>query len=135
MATRFHKFSGKCKWPKLDKVSQYGKYEINLYLDAKSKKKYVEAGCQGQIREDDEGAFVILRREPHRVFDGELKQFGKPPVIGPLGAEIDPRILGNGSEVVCEVACYDTVKGVGTRLEKVIVSKLVEYNPEVKAAA
>jgi len=129
MATRFHKFSGKCKWPKLDKVSQYGKYEINLYLDAKSKKEYVKAGCQGQIREDEEGSFVVLRREPHKVFNGELKNFGKPPLVSTEGIEIDPRVLGNGSEVTCEVACFDTVKGVGTRLEKVIVSKLIEFVP------
>jgi hypothetical protein len=127
MATRYHKFSGKCKWPKLDKLSQYGKYEINLYLDPKSKKKYVEAGCQGQIREDEEGQFVVLRREPERLFGGEVKKFGKPQCLDLEGKEVDPRILGNGSEVVCEVACYDTKKGIGTRLEKVIVSKLIEY--------
>jgi hypothetical protein len=129
MATRFYKFSGKCKWPKLDKVSQYGKYEINLYLDAKSQKEYAKAGCQGKMREDDDGSFVVLRREPHRIFDGELKDMGKPKLVNTEGVPLDPRILGNGSEVVCEVACYDTQKGIGTRLESVTVNKLVEYAP------
>jgi len=126
MATKMIQLSGAVKWVHIDPPDlKYGKkYTVNLYLDDVNMKAYLDSGLQLKINEDEDGKFVRIRRDDMKLIKGESVIFGPPKVEG-----AEPSEIGNGSEVICLIAVYDTVKGPGHRLEKVIVNRLVEYIP------
>lgn len=121
-----HIFTGTAKWARLFKPDpKYGNYTIDVYLDDKSKKAYVKAGCRMKFREDAEGVFVTFRRNPTQTdFDGAPR--GAPRVVGPDG-EVFDQIVGNGSEVSVLCETYDTKSGLATRLNAVRVDKHVPF--------
>ena len=46
------------------------------------------------------------------------------------GAEIDGSTVGNGSEAIATISYYENKYGRLPQLRKLVVTKLVEYNPE-----
>lgn len=134
MPSKQYTFKGKCKWAKLFKPDEkYNNFQITLYPDKASLKAYVKAGCQGEIKEDEDGQRVVFRRKPSILTKkGKLWELGAPKVVDTSGEDFTA-FLGNGSEVEVTVETYDTDRGLGTRLEKVTVLKHVEYKPDEAA--
>lgn len=129
--TRYIKLSGTCFWPRLVKPdSKYSKWGIDLYLDKKSKKVFDDSGLQLSIRSNEDGEYIKLSRPTQKVFGKKVQEFDPPEVVNKDGNPMDPYTIGNGSEVIAEVCVYDTVKGKGHRLEKVIVTKLLAREPQ-----
>ena len=125
MSSNYLKFSGKCKWPRLQNPDEYGKYQITLYLDDEGWVRFDQSGIQSVPKEDDKGRHVTFRRPTQSLIKGETVEWGPPEVVGvPEGA-----LLGNDSDVTIEVVVYDTIKGKGSRLNKVTVDKFVEFVP------
>lgn len=123
-----YKISGKAKWAKVHTPDdKYGTYQICVYMDKKAEKTFVQSGCQGQIKEDEDGRFYNFKRRPQVLSrKGKLLDFGPPKVLDKDGKETSA-LIGNGSDVTIEIETYMTEKGVGTRLNSVTIDNLVEY--------
>jgi len=106
---------------------KYGKYSVTIKLDEESIPVFKEAKLQSRDKGDNTYTF---RRDPEKMIKGELVQFGPPPVINADGSAFDSRIrIGNGTKATLKLSVYTTPKGTGSRLEKVRIDELVEYNP------
>lgn len=133
MATKIFYFTGIAMWAKVQKPDdKYGKYTLDLYLDPPSMDKFKESGLQLKVREGDNGTYVRFSRAEEKFIKGDTVKMGKPEVLL-LDAQSGEYatfdgLIGNGSEVVCKVAVYNTEKGMGHTLEAVAVDNLVEYN-------
>lgn len=124
MPTQYLKFSGTCKWAKTRKPDEkYGFFSIDMYLDDSSWEVFKASGLNLEPKETDEGWYVRFRRPNQKIIKNELVTFGPPEVAGTT------ELIGNGSRVTVEVVVYDTMKGKGHRLNKIIVHELVPYNP------
>lgn len=130
MPNKQYTYCGKCKWAKVFKPDEkYGNYQIVLYPNKPSLKAYIKAGHQGEIREDEDGQYVIFRRRPKVLTKkGDIWDKGPPKVLDADGEAFN-KLIGNGSEVEITVEVYDTRKGLGTSLESVTVLEHVEYVP------
>jgi hypothetical protein len=138
MATQFYYFSGKAKWAKLglglnpeeNADKEYECWKLNFYPDEPSMQAYNDSGLRLQVKEDDDGKFVSLRRPFKKLIKEEVVNFDKPPVTvrNPDGTTSPLQtLLGNGSDVVVKVAVYDSRKGKAHRLESVMVTNHVPY--------
>lgn len=128
MATEFVFLSGTAKWAKVRKPDKYGKYTIDLYVDPKTLKQARSAGVRVEQKEDEDGVFLRLKRDPEKLFDGMPER----PAVHIWNPDEDKYVafeglIGNGSQVTVKVAVYDTVRGKGHRFEGVGVDKLVPY--------
>lgn len=133
MASKTYTLTGECKWAKVWKPDQkYGKHSIDLKLDSKAMKTFMEMGLQNKPKEDEDGnLWVSLRRDPlAKVFvrgSEDKTEAGRPMVTG-VDNEVE---IGNGSTVTVKVTVYDYDnkfgKGKGSRLDSVHVDKLVEF--------
>lgn len=99
-----------------------GNYSTGLILDDASKLLFSALGARAKA---PEGRLMLRRYERHPVL-GELG----PVIVNGVGIE-PPTLIGNGSDITCEVDVYDyTFNGrpsKGLRWVSVTVDKLVEY--------
>src|SRR3990167_5588825 len=103
MATKKYFFSGPCKWAQLHRPDEkFNRYKINVYLDAESKKKFVESGSALQWKKDEDGEYVTFGRQVSKLMKGELVKFGPPKVVDSKGEPLTD-LVGNGSEVTVNV--------------------------------
>jgi len=123
-------YAGVAKWAMLFKPDEkYDVYKITLYPDKTSLKAYVKNGHQGVIKEDEDGKHVTFRRKVSLLTKKkEVWELGPPKVVDAEGNKFT-ELVGNGSEVEVVVEVYDTVKGLGTRLNEVRVLNHVPYTP------
>lgn len=132
-------FHGIARWAKVWQPDEkYGHYSIDVELDDKSLEEFHKSRIQLKLKEDAEGkAYVGFKRRHIQVFkDGTSKIYGPPTVYfldlqsGEfVQAKDDSVKIGNGSEVIVSVEVFKNDNGVGTRLERVFVKDLVEYDP------
>ncbi len=127
MSTQTYYFRGKCKWAMVHSMDEkYGNYKINLYLDDKSKELYATSGLRMEPKEDEDGEYIVFRRaDTKQTKSGEVK-FGKPKVLDGY-YEITTDLIGNGSDVTIKVLAFDTVNGIGHRLDAVKIDTLIPY--------
>jgi hypothetical protein len=147
MATQTYYFRGECKWAMVHSMdTKYGNYKINLYLDEASKKLYATSGLQMGSKKEQEGideetgkqkrpiacalddpeSFITFRRAGSKTIKGETVNFGKPKVLN-VDNEVTNDLIGNGSEVTIKVLAFDTMNGIGHRLDAVKIDNLVPY--------
>jgi hypothetical protein len=102
-----------------------------VYLDEANLARYEKSGIQGSVKEDADGKYVVFRRPVAKLIKGDLVKFEPPKVTRKEGDMYVPITdqIGNGSEVTCSVAVYDTFKGRGHTLMSVNVRDLVTYTP------
>ena len=134
MATQVHKLKGKLKWSmnltQPDEFRGSTNYKVNLYdVDEDAWKA---TGVQTRPKEDKDGdVLYLLKRPQSRVINKELVEFGPIAVVDTEGNDISDKLIGNGSEAVVEFITYDTSMGKGHRVNRVIVTDLIEYEPPV----
>ena len=129
MASEFYEFSGICKWPRLSEPDpKYNCWSICVYLDEASKKLFDKSGVQCEPQSDEDGVYVKFRRPAEKIIKKELVEFPKPAVIDKNSVVVDPMVVGNGSRVRVTVRVFDTMKGKGHRLERVVIEDLVGYH-------
>ncbi len=146
MATQTYFFRGKFKWALVHSMdAKYSNYKVNLYMDDASKELYATSGLQMQPKKEVEGvdkdgkpnraidcdifdadAFVVFRRAHSKEIKGDTVTFGKPKVLDADGA-VTTDLIGNDSTGTIKVVAFDTMNGIGHRLEAVKVETLVPY--------
>jgi hypothetical protein len=132
MATEYKKISGVAKWARLKSPNKFGKYSIDLYVDSTTRSQIRGWGTRLTVKEDDDGFYYTFRRDHEKVLRTKTVEFGPPEVI--YNKQEFDGFVGNGSHVTIEIEVYDWEhpehgKGRGTRLLKVTVDELVEYDP------
>lgn len=142
MATTHIYVPGKIMWAKglniIDK--EYGTYNAQLIVDEAQKNTLVNAGCQAEFKAKDGNFLFKIKKDSTRIiYDPETKEKrtvdASPPEVfltSPEGQRIDldPKTVGNESDVTAKLELYDTRKGgKGTRLLSVRVENLIEYKP------
>jgi len=139
MATKFYKFSGTLKWTQNltdpDDYNGIEYYKCNLMLDEESQARFAESGIRTKAQTDKEGdTFNVFKRPPKKKIKDEVVEFGPPEVVDSEGRQI-AAMIANGSKAEIEVVVYDTMAGKGHRLNKVVVTDLIEYEPQEKMEA
>lgn len=133
MTTETYYFSGKAKWAKVQKPDEkYDNYQVTLYMDDENFQKFKESKLKLSIKEDENSdRFVVFKRKSKQNFGEGDEDMGPPKVFIGTVEDYQPftGLIGNGSDVTLRVSVYDTRNGKGHRLEKVLVTNLVEYNP------
>lgn len=133
MATQYHKIKGKLKYTKNlfepDTYQGNSNYVANLYdVD---EDKWRSSGVRTKPYVDKEGTTLYkLKRPESKKIRDEVVQFGPPEVVLKDGSPVERGSIGYGSEAVVEFVTYDTSTGKGHRLNKVIITDLIEYTPE-----
>lgn len=126
--TRFVKLRGTAIAVFIKKPNDYGAFTVRLKLDPESFKIFNEAGIQTKINEQGE---VTLRRKAAALIKDSLVEFGPPPVFNSDAELIEkPPIIGEGSDIEVKVCVYDTIKGVGHRVEAIMIHNLVDWVPK-----
>lgn len=135
MASQDFYFEGMFKWARVHTPQTFSNgdkvYGLSFYPKDDATRRALKAtGIRNEIKEDDDGFFVQLRRKA---------EDGAPMVTDPEGNKID-KLVGNGSRGKVKLNVEEFVstkygKVVRSTLVGVIVSELVEYNPEPKAEA
>lgn len=126
-STRYARFTGECRWVKTKQPDpMYGYYGLEMKLDDKQINDYKKIGFPGKIKEDNWVAFK--RKATITTTAGKVILFGPPKVKDDTGADFDGYV-GNGSECTADIALYDTIKGLGHRLDTVWINKLIEFTP------
>lgn len=132
--------SGTAKWAKVRKpVKAYDEkseeFTIDLYPTDKALVDFKRSGIQLKDRNDDSGAlYITFRRklEEMNYSKGEIQVNGPPQVYlkDAVTGEYNKwpeGLIGNGSEVTIAVDAYKTKNGIGHRLLRVFVDKLVVF--------
>ena len=146
MATQTVYFSGTFKWAKLTEKNastfpgdDKGPFcSVDFYFDNKDDLKVFKPfKTRNTIKLDDETGemFVQFRRYlNHKTYP----QFGGVPDVkiknedGSLAPFTD--LIGNGSKGTIKLSVYDHAYGTASRLEGVLVTKLIPYEKEDKGS-
>lgn len=127
MSTQTYFFRGTCKWALVHTMdTKFDTYKIDVYLDDKSKELYVESGMTMEPKTDDDGEFITFRRPDTKQIRGKTVEFGKPTVID-SNNQPTTALIGNGSSVTIKVHAFDTMNGIGHRLDAVKIDNLIVY--------
>lgn len=124
--------SGRANWAKVQTpVEAFDpnkpmEYKLDLVMDDKSWDLFEKSECQLKPKETDSGErYVTLRCPTEALFSGKKENFK----VTVLDKDNQPYsgLIGNGSEVTCNVDIYQTKKGVGHRLRSVRVEELIPF--------
>lgn len=138
MATEYFNFDGKINWTKHTTPDQWGNWTTNLYPNApdeldRFKHLKEEKGLKNEIRKDDDGYFVILRRPQQKMMRGKVVGFDPPEIIDHEGKPFGTEIIGNGSEANVKIELYSYTPPQRKLTEFAIrwsgakINKLVKY--------
>lgn len=137
MATKFYKIKGKTKWTQNvtspDEFRGASNYKVHLYdMDEANLAVWKESGVQTKPRIDSSGDTLYTLKRPagKKIIKNEVVDFGPPEFVDAGGSPITVQVA-NGSEVEVHYVTYDTNGfGKGHRVNKVVVTNLIEYIKE-----
>lgn len=111
---------------------QYKMYGLTIAVDDKNYSLFVDSGIQTKVRTDNRtGQKLISFKRPSKKLVNDVMQTVEPPsVIDTNKSVIDANSVARGSSVVAKVLVYKTMKGVGHRLQSVMVTKQM-VSPDV----
>ena len=123
METKPMKIEADIMWAFLDTPNQMsGKYQVDLCNLSKNAIKALEEVGVNVRNKDDKGFFVTAKSKNYAI--SAVDQEGNP-----ISAKV-----GNGSRGIALIKTYpysmNGKKGVGVGINKLVITKLVEYNPE-----
>jgi len=123
METKPMKIEADIMWAFLDTPNTMsGKYQVDLCNLSKNAIKALEEVGVNVRNKDDKGFFVTAKSKNYAI--SAVDQAGNP---------IEGKV-GNGSRGIALIKTYpynmNGKKGVGVGINKLVITKLVEYNPE-----
>lgn len=136
--TEFIYLTGKARWAHLilPEAGQGGQeWNITIYPDKESLQKVEEMKARGLmnvLKKDDDGYYIRFKRSCEKKYRGSLKGLSPPEVWDKDGTTPFKDWVGNGSDVMIKLECYDfkapTGKaGYAARLTAVRIDNLVPF--------
>jgi len=114
--TEFVYLQGKTKWFRHSAPNQWGNWAHDLYLDPPSLEKWKELqeggediqGIKNQLRKDEDGYFVTLRRPIEKQMKTGKKMGFSPPDVYMADGVTPLRgvLVGNGSDITTKLEVY-----------------------------
>ena len=116
-----------------------GQYSINIYLDVDNIERLNAVGSQKKAKKPGENSYTELDNSNDMLMYSFTRRHqdrfewagGAPRVVKADGTPWDISVdglIGNGSVCRLQLACYDTARGIGTRLEAIKVLELIPYD-------
>lgn len=132
--TEYIILQGKCKWVKPVSPDKYGNWSMVLYPNQESYNKLLELkqrGLKSEIKKDEDGYNITLRRPQQKVYAGKVKGFAPPQIVGPDGNPF-PALIGNGSDVTVKIEVFSYKAptgstGIAARWLALRVDNLIPY--------
>jgi hypothetical protein len=135
--------TGKAKWFKHNHANKFGDYSHDIYLTDDSRAKLEELkkgksgvdGVRNQIKHDEDGYYVSIRRPQSKTIRGKVVGFAPPEVLSRDGKSLANLLVGNGSDITtkCEYYSYKKPFGEGRgsaiRWNSTRVDNLVPFEP------
>jgi len=106
--TEYILLQGKAKWVKPTAPDKYGNYSMVLYPNQESYNKLLDLkqrGLKNEIKKDEDGYSITLRRPQSKTYNGKVKGFAPPEIIGPDNLPFR-QLIGNGSDVTAKIEVY-----------------------------
>jgi hypothetical protein len=140
--TEWYYFQGKASWAKLITPDlEFKNWNIKVHLTPDSYNQFMKLkepqgdidGILNEVKQDDDGYFVVFKRPTEKKFGNEIKMFSPPEVLDADGNTMHNIMIGNGSDVTVKVECYKYNKpfkkgrGRAIRLVSVRVDNLITY--------
>lgn len=140
--TEWYYFQGKASWAKLITPDlEFKNWNIKVHLTPDSYNQFMKLkepdgeidGILNEVKQDDDGYFVVFKRPTEKKFGNEIKMFSPPEVLDADGKTMKGVHIGNGSDVTVKVECYKYNKpfkkgrGRAIRLVSVRVDNLIPY--------
>lgn len=148
MATTYHFADGTIMWAKgLATVDpKFETYNASLEVSKEVADRLKAAGCAAEFHPVEDRFSFKIKKSATRI---QIDKVTKAKSIVPAGpprvfltdpngqdVDLDPKTVGNGSEVTVKLEMYDTSKGgKGTRLMAVRVNNLIEFVPNEENTA
>lgn len=157
--TQTYEFEATLKWVKIyepDEAFGSTRWLLNAYLtDDRQWRLFERSGLQLEPKEDEDGKYVVFRRDTEKKMKKDFVAFTPPFVYDSDGTPLvqykdtetgmnvysydmkgdtkfervgDPVMIGNGTLAKVRVSIYDTARGKGHRLENIKIVDLVEYS-------
>ena len=132
MASKTVVFEGRVAWAKVyqpDDTKWGQRWSVDVYLEGDELAKFKATGAQLEpikkpLFEGMEG--YRFRRDKEKLIKGKIIKFGSPEVVDADGKPMTA-LIGNGSVAKVAVCFYDTVQGMGHRMEGIKVLEHVPY--------
>lgn len=156
--TQTYEFEATLKWVKIyepDEAFGSTRWLLNAYLtDDRQWRLFERSGLQLEPKEDEDGKYVVFRRDTEKKMKKDFVEFTPPFVYDKDGTPLvqykdketgqnvysfdmkegieyeqvgEPVMIGNGTLAKVRVSIYDTARGKGHRLENIKIIDLVEY--------
>lgn len=141
MKTELVVLKGKCKWAKVqipDATFGDPSYRMDLYLTPESIETFKSLKVKNKLNQDQDGAFIHLKRDTSKIMKGQRVQFNPPVLTNKDGTPFTDSQIGNGSDVTVSVEYYGwgaskgVLPGYAIRLYAIQVDNLVNYEPNRK---
>lgn len=129
MSAKKFAITGPCAWAKIfeHNLDDYGgekKAKINILLDKEALKAFKATGSRLRPKMDEEGNMWVTFS---RKFDHRIPDLGGVPIVEDKDGVPLNKLVGNGSIVTVYFDVYETSMGPGTRMSKIVVQELVEF--------
>lgn len=122
-------FKGNVVFSNLEKPDeQYKMYGLTISVDDKTFEEFKASGIQTKVREDNRSSqkLVSFKRPSRKVTEDEITRIDPPFVMDADKKNMNAGAVDRGSEVIAKVLTYKTAKGIGHRLQGIMVTKLKE---------
>lgn len=141
--TKIIDIHGKVKYIHAVNIGKYGYWDVVLYPDEASLNIINELKSQGlknHLKKDDDGYYMLFKREPQKVMRGVMVPFMAPKVVlhnpdKPSEPKpFDGNKVGYGSDVTARLEVYPyggkggVAPGIACRWDSLKVNNLVEFN-------
>lgn len=141
MASKDVYLTGKGKWVRPNAPDPWGNWKMDLYLDQASYEKVLAlkttengvGGIKNEIKKDEDGYYVTLRRPTQKVYKGKVQGFAPPEVLDKELKPLRDINIGNGSDVTAKVVVYEHATPGGSkaramRWESLRVDNLIPFD-------
>lgn len=107
---------------------QYKMYGLTIAVDEKNYSLFVDSGIQTKVRTDSRTnqKLISFKRPSKKLVNDTMQAVDPPVVLNSDKEQISGSTVDRGSTVVAKVLVYKTLKGVGHRLQSVMVTKIKE---------
>lgn len=105
---------------------KYKMYSVTIAVTDAVLQEFKQSGIQTTVRTDSRTgkSLISFRRPSKKLVNDVMQAVEAPGVIDSSKNSLDADLVAAGSKVVVKVLVYKTMKGIGHRLQTVMVTEL-----------